>query len=452
MALRPSAILARLPVAEVLRAGHSTALRLATTAITLVFGIVGARLLGTATFGAYVSLFAIAGLLAVATSTGLPALLQREISASRGSGERGALKPLVQGLVVINAAVVLGLLVALALGAVGMAAVLLFCLAGNAAGILGSLFVAHERVLLAKLDGNVVRPTIALVALVGLAAVTAPTPLVPLAAQILGTLAAVAGLLVLWRGEPLGNARRALEAAWWSPRHAAVVRAGLTFAGTQVLINLTFQVDILILTALATSEDVTCYYVAVRAAMVINFFFAAGGLLAEPALTRLHAAGRHGEVQALTTQTALTGAIITIAAAIAAVVVAPYYLRLYGPDFAVAFPSFCVFAAGLVLRSLTGPAAPLLRATRSEGALFIISAIAVAFNAVLSAALIPLFGILGAAIGSGLQFAVYGVLLAVTLWRRSGIRADVFALAGRAAGRAAWRRSTPGGPQGDRAL
>ena len=421
-------LFSRVPIHGILRVGHATSLRVAATGLTLVFGLVGARILGTATFGAYVSLVTIAGLLSVATSVGLPGLLQREVSSSRGSGDRSALKPLIQGVVLINGALVLALLAALALNATKVALILSFCLAGNAAGLLSSLFIAHERVLFDSWIGNVFRPVVALVALVVLASLTTPTELLPLYAQIMGAAAAFVLLLVMWRGEPISHARRALATSWWSDRHAPIVRAGLIFGGTQVLINLTTQIDILILTAMASPTEVAHYYAAVRAAMVINFFFGASGLLAEPALTRLFASGNIQGVQKLATSTALTGAIVTTFATLAAIVIAPYYLRLYGPDFIVALPSFVVFAAGLAARSLFGPAAPMLRATRSEMGLLIVTAVVLALNVVISACLIPFLGILGAAIGSGIQFAIYGWLLSRMLSRRQTLRSDVFSV------------------------
>lgn len=416
----------RAPLREIARASHSTSLRLISTALTLVFGILGAQLLGAEIFGSYVSLFTVAGLLATATSTGLPGLLQREVSASRGSGDRGALKPLVQGLIAINGALALGLVGALLIGAVTAAVILSFCIVSNAAGIVGAIFIAHERVLVAQWIGNVLRPLGALLTLLVFAALTTPTPLLPLFAQLTGVALAFAALMVLWRGEPMSNVARAVHAAWWSDRHAPLLRAGVIFAGTQVLINLTTQVDILILTVLAEPDDVAHYYAAVRAAMVINFFFGASGLLAEPALTRLHASGDRDKVQALATSTAWTGAIVTVGAALCAVFVAPYYLRLYGPDFIVALPSFIVFTSGLVVRSLFGPALPLLRATRLEWYLLRITAAVLVLNAGMTFALIPIFGLVGAAMGSAIQFALYGALMLRTVWTRNGIRSDIF--------------------------
>lgn len=421
--------MSRIPLRDIMRTSHATVLKIISTLATLAFGILGARLMGAETFGVYVSIFAVTGLVSVATSVGLPALLARELAASRGSGDRSGLKPLVQGLAVINGLLFAALIVCGLIGAWMAVLVVVFCLLGNLTGLLGSLFVAHERVILASWVGNVLRPSAALMALLVLGGIATPSFLVPLMAQIIGVVAAGAVLLLLWRGEPLSNAARAFSVAWWSDEHPVIVKAGLIFAGTQLLINLTTQVDILILTALASSEDVAYYYAAVRAALVVGFFFGTAGLLAEPSLTRLHAAKERNEVQTLAARTAITGFLVTIVAVVFGVVLAPWYLDLYGPSFAVAFPSFCIFVGGIVARSLFGPAEPMLRAVRAERSLMWITAGVLVFNVVVTLALVPWFGITGAAIGSGLQFAVYGYLMASAVTRQSGYHTNIFSIA-----------------------
>lgn len=415
----------RIPVRDLFRASHATALKVISTLITLAFGILGARLLGTDTFGAYVSIFVVAGLVSVASSVGLPALMMRELAASRGNGDRRGLKPVVQGLVLINGVIGAALVVALVMGAWVAALVLTFCLLGNVAGLLGAVFIAYERVLLASWIGSVVRPGLALVTLIALGATITPSYLLPLVAQIVGVVGASTVLLLLWNGEPLSNARRAFSCAWWSDDHPTIVKSGLIFAGTQLLINLTTQVDILILAAMASPEDVAHYYAAARAALVVGFFYGATGLLAEPALTRLHAAKDHDDVQALATRTAITGFFVTVIAVIVAVVLAPWYLGLYGPSFAVAFPSFCIFAGGIVVWSFFGPAEPMLRAIRGERSLMWITASVLILNVAVSVALVPVLGISGAAIGTAIQFAVYGALLARAVKRQSNYRSNV---------------------------
>lgn len=417
---------ARLPLRNILRASHATALKVISTLMTMAFGILGARLYGAEAFGNYVSIFALAGLVSVATALGLPALFQREFASSLGDGDRSGLKPLVQGLAVVNALLFASLFLAIFFGAWIAVLVLVFCLLSNLTGLLGSLFIAHERVIPAIWIGDVIRPASALLALIALSVFATPSYLLPLFAQLIGVVVAGVTLLMIWHGEPLSNAKRAFSVAWWSDRHPAIIKAGLIFAGTQLLINLTTQVDILILTAMVSAEEVAHYYAAVRAALVVNFFFGASSLLAAPTLTRLHAAKERKEFQSLATQTAFIGAVVTVIAGAFAVALAPWYLGLYGPSFVVAFPSFCIFTGSIVARSFCGPAVPMLRAIRAERSLMAITAGVLVLNIAVSVTLVPWLGILGAAIGSGLQFAAYGVLLARAVARHGDYRSDVF--------------------------
>ncbi|KCZ47243.1 lipopolysaccharide biosynthesis protein [Hyphomonas sp. CY54-11-8] len=421
--------LRHLPIDQIKRAGFATFLRLLATSLSLSFSIFGAQLLGAKFFGEYVSFFAVAGLLTVATSIGLPALLQREISASRGSGDRHSLPPLAQGLLLLNGILLVSLGGAIFTHNHSLSIIIAFCLAGNAAGVFASIYSAHEKVILASLINDVVRPASALLALFALSLISTPSSALPMYAQIIGTSTAIVTFFLLWQGEPLTKGLSFLRSDWWSERHLSMLRTGWIFASTQFLINLTTQIDVLILTALTSPEDVAHYYAAARAALVINFFYGASGLVAEPLLTRLYAAGDKQEFQKNTTRTAYAGAIVTIIAAIASIFVAPFYLNLYGPDFSNALPAYCVVVLGLALRSLFGPTIPLLRATRSDGTLLLITAVVIAINAALSISLVPHIGILGAAIGSGVQFSIYGLILGIALWRQTSIRPDVFILA-----------------------
>lgn len=423
---RLAALASSAPVRHLLSGAHATALRLASTAITLVFGILAARLLGAEVFGDYVALWAVAGLVATLTSIGVPTLLTRELAASRGSGDRSALKAIVQGAGLINGAALLLTAALFALGYVDAGLIALFVLAANAVGLLGAAFAGMERVLLAAWLLSVARPLAALALLYPLALALPADPRVPLAAQIAGPLIATALFVFAWRGPALSvGLRRAAAATWWSPTHKAMIRAGVLVAGTQFLTGLTTQIDILILTALRSPEDVGHYYAAARAALVVSFFYGTTCALAEPTMTRLLAAGERTELVKLVRTTSLTAAAVTLGAALVAVALGRFYLSLSGPSFLAAFPTLCILSFGLVGWSLFGPSQNLLRAARLDTNLLLLTAVALAVNAVVTAALVPFLGIEGAAIGTSLQFAVYGALLAATARRRLGIATDL---------------------------
>ncbi|MBJ3775919.1 lipopolysaccharide biosynthesis protein [Acuticoccus mangrovi] len=413
-------------VRALLSGGHVALLRLLNTGLTLVFAILATRWLGAEIFGAYVSLMAVAGVIQVATSLGLPALVTREVAARRGDGGRGALPPLVQAVLLINGLLVLGGIVAtLAFGATA-GLVMLFALLANLAGVLGAVHGGREAILLAGWLGGVVRFLVALAALAILVATTAPSIVVPLGAQIVGALAGAAALALAMPPRRLGLAAiEGIGAPWWSAAHGPMVRAGFTFAGVQLLLNLTTQVDILVLMLLATPRDVALYYAAARAALVVSFFFNAAALLAEPRLTRLHAAGDIAAAQALARQTARMGVAMTLVSVVAAALLGPFYLGLYGEGFGAAYPALVVAGVGYLGWSLFGPAQQVLRAVRAERALLVATAVALAVNAVLTAALVPFLGILGAALGTAASFLVNGALTARAA-RRAGIATPVW--------------------------
>ena len=415
----------RLPLAQIVRTAHATALRLAATGLSLAFGILGARLLGADVFGTFVSVFALAGLLSVATSSGLSTILLRDLAASRNHGDNAALTPVLHGIVlvigILGAACVASLFAGWTVVGLGLA----FCVAGNIVAILGAFYRGTGRTLLAAWIANVARPAVAIAALGVLALITTPTIAVPLVAQIAGAVAAVVAFTVLARGRPHVPVARALRRTWWSHHHSKTVRAAMLLSSNQVLMNMTTQVDILILTVVATPEEVAHYYAAARSALVVGFFSTSSGLLAEPAMSRLHAARSPERLQTLVTTTSAIGATVTLLAAVAAVLVAPFYLALFGPGYEDALPSFLVFTVGIVLNSVFGPTLPLLRATRCERDLLQHTMIALIVNAGITVALVPLVGIVGAAMGSAVQFMIHGATTARETRRLTAIRCDV---------------------------
>lgn len=412
---------------QLLRGGHATFLRLSSTGLTLLFGILGAKLLGSEIFGRYVSIMAIAGIAASLSSMGLPSLVAREVAASRGSAELSRLLPLVQGALVINGVLAVTVTAYMLIGSVDIGLVLLFALVGNLAGLVGAMYSGFERVIAATWIGGVVRPLVALLSLALLSQALFPSVHLPILAQTAGAAMAVVALVILWTGSSLSRAvLGALRSAWWSSRHQQLLRAGVIFAFTQILINLTTQVDIILLTALTTPDAVAHYYAAARAALVVSFFSGSAALITEPQLTRLLAAGEIEAAQQVAQSTAVSGVAATLAAAMACVVLAPFYLDLYGHDFRSALPSLLILVGGLIGWSLFGPAQSVMRAAHKDNKLLLQTGIAVIVNVAVATPLISLFGIVGAAIGTALQFVVYGALLARTVKRETPVYSDVF--------------------------
>ena len=194
---------------------------------------------------------------------------------------------------------------------------------------------------------SVLRPFVALAALFLFAQVVQPTTSA-LLAQLVGASVASVVLIFAWEPRAIWNTvSDVISSRWWSPRHVTVVRMGAVFAAGQLLINATTQIDILLLTVLASPGDVAHYYAAARAALVVSFFFGSSAL-PEPKLARLFAAGQMDEFKGLLRGTAVIGAAVTVTSCALALILAPYYFELYGPTFEAGMSSLVILVGGLI--------------------------------------------------------------------------------------------------------
>lgn len=411
-----------------LRSLHATTLRIASVVLALLFGIAGTRLVGVESFGDYVSLMTIAGFLSLATSVGLPNLITRELAIGRGRGDYTGLAAVGQLCLATLVLGVMALIGVFVLSGIEPILIVVFTVVTNLTSLLLGAHSGQERVIFASWVNGVVRPLVALICLLALSALLQSGTHIAVLAQIAGAVVATVVMIAAWRPfSDVGRAFRAtVSASWWSPRHREVFRMALTFAASQILINATTQVDIIILTVLKSPEDVTHYFAAARAALVVSFFFGMNAAIAEPRIARFVAAGDLEATRKVIRDAAYTGVAMTLLSSFGCILLSRYYLALYGPTFQESAPALIILVAGLIGWSLAGPAQVTLRATRLDRALIVATLIALAINVALSLTLVPLLGITGAAVGTATQFIAYGAIMALISMRGTGLVTDVF--------------------------
>lgn len=416
-------------VSHFFRSAHASIIRVAAMGVSLLFGIVAAKFLGSSLFGDYVSLMTAAGLITVALSFGLPILISREVAASRGSGDKSTIVPLLQGVLSLTGLAAVTSICTFLLGLEDLTLVFLFVLTANLSGSLAAYYTGFEHVLLSAWINTVLRPLLAIILLLLFLHYLDPSTEIAFLAQILGALFAVVVLIILRKNRVrILSDERFAKSKWWSEKHRKLIQAGVVMGGTQLLINLTTQIDILILTALASPEDVAHYYAAARAALVVSVFFGSSAMVVEPQLARLFASGNLQNVSERVRVTALVGIVTTFSVSIVIIFFGHMYLALYGPDFLAALPALMMLVFSLAIFSLFGPAQVVLRAGRQDKSILYVTAICLFLNLLVSILLVPLLGMIGAAIGTGLQFVAYGMILATLVSRRLGVHSDVLGL------------------------
>ncbi|WP_448581290.1 lipopolysaccharide biosynthesis protein [Thermaurantiacus sp.] len=251
----------------------------------------------------------------------------------------------------------------------------------------------HKRIDVQVLSRSLVEPWVLSLAAIGLWF----TPLQPAGLLIAYVLALVAASAVAWSpafrqfGLPRG----------WRPsiaRMAALARENLPVAGADVIDWTSRRIDLFILGRFASAEVVGVYYVAQQVASLAGRLRTSFDPILAPLLSRALAANRHAEAAGHLAQVGFWVITVQLAVVIMIGIAAEGTMGLFGPEFA---------AGGLVLLFLLLAELAASQASIAESALIytrrnlnlLLSLAALALEAGVAIALVPMWGGAGAAAG-----------------------------------------------------
>ena len=178
------------------------------------------------------------------------------------------------------------------------------------------------------------------------------------------------------------------------------------------------NLDVLLLEYLRVPPDqIGIYFAALKTISLIAFVHFSISAVAMPRFAALHARGEIAEIRQFLLRmqkwcfwpSALGAAFLLIAG--------KPLLWLFGPDFIAAYPVMFILAVGLLLRAGAGPAQNLLAVSGHQDKAAMILFATLLLNGGLGFALIPRFGIEGAAIAISAAFA-FEAIVTILLTRR----------------------------------
>jgi len=410
----------------------TVALNVSAMALNFVIALVLARTLGSAGYGAYAFALAWATVLAVPASLGITPLVVRHVAAYAEEGSWGLLRGLVRRtnqvvaassvLIVVGAAAVGWLLHDSSSGLlgpflVGLLLVPLIALTSLRQAALQGL----HRVVLGRTPDTLVLPGVFLL-------------LVAVAAERLGDgfeAEWATGLNVAAAGTAFVVGAALLRAVLPTSVRTAVteyhirawVRGGLPLLAIAVLSVLSTQVGTILLGALDSADAAGTFSIASRIATFTGFFFLAATYPLYPNVARLWAIRDTESLQRLLTRTSRV--VLAASCCIAAVlfVFAPQVLELFGAEFAEGATALRILALGQLFIIAAGFGGLALVMTPNEGSAAFSLGLGVAVNVVLSAALIPVWGVSGVAVAAAAGWLLASVLGAWLAWRRLGVYA-----------------------------
>lgn len=398
-------------------------LKVAATALAFIVTVVLARTMGPDNFGAYSYAIALVTLLAVPAQVGLPGVVVRvtaeavalgKVATARSvwrwaSSVAGGLSALLVGLVVI-------LVICIDLAPAGLSKkamlstvllVPIFALSNVRAAALRGL--GHTVV--SQAPEMIVRPLVMLLCVL-IAVTLFPAPLsTELGIQshvISAATALIFGVAYLWCVSPA-------EAAQHSPSQeerlawlrSAAIFAALGFA--QIGIQ---QIDILILGAYAGPTEVAQYRVATQSAALVAFGYHAVNMVVPPYIARLWAQTNLRQAWQLVALSGRISFLLGLPVFLAYLALGSQILNLaFGADFQGSLRPLLILSAAQLFNAAVGPVGVMLNMTGHERDTLRGVFAAAIVNVCLGFAVIPTFGLIGAALSSAMTIIVWNIIL-----------------------------------------
>ncbi|MGF1501293.1 MAG: lipopolysaccharide biosynthesis protein [Paracoccaceae bacterium] len=385
------------------------------------------RTLGAEEFGRFALVQAWLLMAAGGISSGMVALLVREIASDRAEGRAAEARGLAVFAVRTTAAASLGLAaIGVGIAALGPEELRLTGLIAALAlpflvqtSVSGGIARGLGAVVPGLAPDMVLRPVFHLAAVASLVAagLTATAALAITGFVLAAALACLAGEAV--RRRAMASALPTIAPAqaagrWWSSLRALYPGGWIDAA--------TLQLGVILVGLLGGPEDAGGLRVATQLAMLGTFGMTVMVNLQGPALAAAAARHDRARMQALARRAArLSLAVAGPLALLAIFAGGPVLGLLFGAEFAEFAQALAVLALGQCCRAATGTVAQTLLAVRAEAAMTRTMAAALCLYAVLGMLLVPVAGALGAALAWTLATAVERGGLVWLAWGRAGI-------------------------------
>jgi len=415
----------------------SIALKVFCTAASLGTAVILARILGPEGYGTYAYALALVTLLSVPAQFGLPTLVVREVAAYHVKEQWGLMRGLLlranQAVVAVSLgfAAVTGA-IALALGerfsqeqlaTFAWALVLLPLIAlGN---LRGAALQGLRHVVTGQLPEQLLRPGMLVVLLLLFVVFFGSHTLTPPRAMAMHALAALTAFTVgAWLLARALPAQAKMATTAYNTR--AWMRSALPLAFLAGMQIINGQTDIVMLGIFRPADDVGVYRVVVQGAALVIFTLNAVNVVLAPNISRLYAAGEKERLQRMITWSARVILLTALPVAGLFIFFGDSILgAVFGDEYVRGSTALAILCLGQLVNAGMGSVGYLLNMTGHERDTATGVAVAAGVNVVLNLALIPPFGMEGAAVATATSLIIWNLFLVWQVYRRIGIISTV---------------------------
>ena len=189
---------------------------------------------------------------------------------------------------------------------------------------------------------------------------------------------------------------------------------------------LSTRIDVVMLGFINGPENVGIYAAASRLGDVIVFSLVSANIVVTPMISSLYNAKKYNELQSMIGLVARGIFAFTLPLVVIMVVFGHELLSYFGKGFEVGYNVLIILIIGQLASVIAGPAGPLLLMTGSHKSVVKSTAISATINLILNLLLIPLLGMIGAALASSLSLILLNLMMLIKVKNSIGINPIFF--------------------------
>jgi O-antigen/teichoic acid export membrane protein len=410
-------------------------IRIASAGLLYISQVALARWMGSDAYGIYVIAWTVVLVLGGLSSLGLNQAVMRLVPQYRAAGDTGLLSGLIDGsrwlaLVAGSAIAALGL-AGLALwghhidGPLAVAAYLaLVCVPMYAVtDVQDGIGRGHGWMGLGLLPPYVLRPALVLTGMTAAHLLSLPmTATTAMAAAILATWAT--GLIQLWAlSQRLPRPTTATPSEHDLRGWLGVGLPLMAVTGAEITLQCA---DVLILSRTMAPTDIAVYYAAAKTMSLLLYVHYAVGSAAAKRLAALDTTGDKSGLERTVPEIVRWTFWPSLAAGLVILALGQPLLSLFGPQFTAGYPVMMVLVAGFLARAAVGPSDTILRMLGQHRLSAAISVATAVLNVALLLALIPAFGLVGAAAATAVALTAEAACNWLAARRRLGLHIGIW--------------------------
>jgi O-antigen/teichoic acid export membrane protein len=184
--------------------------------------------------------------------------------------------------------------------------------------------------------------------------------------------------------------------------------------------------DVLIVSAYLTPTEVGMYFAAAKTMSLIMFIHYAVGSAVASQFSALKARGDHESLKALVRDAVNWTFWPSLAAAVVILALGKPLLWLFSPQFTEAYPVMFVLAIGFLVRASMGPAEFILNMLGEQQLCALVLVVSAVLDVALSFALVPVFGMIGAAVATSVALVTAAIMNNVVARRRLELEISIW--------------------------